>query len=367
MIKHSVAIHIISSMARGGRERQLAIITKYSKSVCNRIIYYNECPEGYIDQYGLSNLSHHCTETSYWKRVFATYIHVKTVGADLIVSWGNMESTIAMIVSFLTRIPFINFSIRHGIRSNKLSHYIRTIILHLSKNIVANSYAGLRANNLRRGYVLYNGIEEYHYQQCDLDNTSDIRAYYGIDADELILVSVANLVPYKDYFTVFSALKALLDNGYVLHYFVIGEGPLRREYEAVIQDYRLSEVVHLLGRVTDPHRYLCFADIFIHSSKGEGCSNAILEAMSLGLPVIASDTGGTSEIVEDNAILFPYRDQIALQSALEKLIENKSLRNEMGRKSEELFKKRFSLERMLEGYHDIIDQVVEKSRTKRKQ
>lgn len=139
------------------------------------------------------------------------------------------------------------------------------------------------------------------------------------------------------------------------------------EYEAVIQDYRLSEVVHLLGRVTDPHRYLCFADIFIHSSKGEGCSNAILEAMSLGLPVIASDTGGTSEIVEDNAILFPYRDQIALQSALEKLIENKSLRNEMGRKSEELFKKRFSLERMLEGYHDIIDQVVEKSRTKRKQ
>lgn len=358
MIKHSVAIHIISSMARGGRERQLAIITKYSKSVCNRIIYYNECPEGYIDQYGLSNLSHHCTETSYWKRVFATYIHVKTVGADLIVSWGNMESTIAMIVSFLTRIPFINFSIRHGIRSNKLSHYIRTIILHLSKNIVANSYAGLRANNLRRGYVLYNGIEEYPRQPSESAGSVDLRAGYGINDDEIVIVSVANLVPYKDYFTVFSVLKAIQDEGYSFRYIVIGEGVLRSEYESYLKENNLQNYVLLLGRVTDPHRILQIADIFIHSSKGEGCSNAILEAMSMGLPVIASDTGGTSEIVGDNAILFPYKDKQALKEAMVKLIDDESLRQEMGQKSKSLFKDRFSLDRMLNEYHDIIAKVL---------
>lgn len=358
MKKDIVAIHIISSMARGGRERQLAIIAKHCSSICNRIIYYNDWPEGYIDQYGLHNSSYHCNETSFWKRVFATLIHVKTIGADIIISWGNMESTIAMIVSFLTRIPFINFSIRHGIRSNKLSHYIRTIILHLSKVIVANSYAGLRANNLRRGYVLYNGIEEYKYRLSATASSADIRAEHGIDQSDLLLVSVANLVPYKDYFTVFSVLRVLRDEGYAFQYIVIGEGPLRPEYDSYINVNALQNRIHLIGRVIDPHRYLQIADVFIHSSKGEGCSNAILEAMSMGLPVIASDTGGTSEIVGDNAILFPYKDQQALQEALVKLIDDESLRKEMGKKSQSLFVDRFCLDRMLSEYHDIIAKVL---------
>lgn len=357
-MKKVTVVHIISSMQRGGRERQLALITKYSKKIDNRIVYFNECSEGYIEQYGLQNASLHCTEKEYWKRVWATLKLSKELGADILVSWGNMESTIAMIVSLLAGIPFVNFSIRHGIRSKRFSHYLRTVVLHLSRNIIANSYAGLRANNLRRGYVLYNGIEEYQQKPSAAASSDDIRAEHGIDQDDVILVSVANLVPYKDYFTVLSVLKTLRDEGYSFQYLVIGEGPLRREYESYITKNMLAESVHLIGRVTDPHRFLHIADIFIHSSKGEGCSNAILEAMSMGLPVIASDTGGTSEIVGDNAILFPFKDKQALKEAMVKLIDDESLRQEMGQKSKSLFKDRFSLDRMLNEYHDIIAKVM---------
>lgn len=345
-------------MRRGGRERQLAIITKYSTGIDNRIVYYNECSEGYIEQYGLQNVCHHCQEKGYWKRIGATLKLSKELGADVIVSWGNMESTIAMIVSYLTGLPFINFSVRHGIRSKRFSHYLRTVVLHLSKNVIANSYAGLRANNLLRGYVLYNGIEEYPRQPSESAGSVDLRAGYGINDDEIVIVSVANLVPYKDYFTVFSVLKAIQDEGYSFRYIVIGEGVLRSEYESYLKENNLQNYVLLLGRVTNPHRILQIADIFIHSSKGEGCSNAILEAMSMGLPVIASDTGGTSEIVGDNAILFPYKDKQALKEAMVKLIDDESLRQEMGQKSKSLFKDRFSLDRMLNEYHDIIAKVL---------
>lgn len=357
-MKKVTVVHIISSMQRGGRERQLALITKYSKKIDNRIVYFNECSEGYIEQYGLQNVCHHCQEKGYWKRVWATLTLTEEIGADVLVSWGNMESTIAIILSFLTGLPFINFSIRHGIRSRMLSHYFRTLVLHLSKNIIANSHAGLRANNLRRGYVLYNGIEEYQQKTSATASSADIRAEHGIDQDDVILVSVANLVPYKDYFTILFVLNALRNEGYSFHYFVIGEGPLRHEYESYIAKNGLQDFVHLIGRATDPHRFLHFADIFIHSSKGEGCSNAILEAMSMGLPVIASDTGGTSEIVGDNAILFPYKDQQALHEAMVKLIEDESLRQGMGKKSQKLFNDRFSLDRMLNEYHDIIAKVL---------
>lgn len=363
--KTNTVLHIISSMRRGGRERQLAIITKYSTSIDNRILYYNDCVDGYIEQYELQNVSYHCQEKGCWKRLWATLKITQEIGANAVVSWGNMESIIAMIVSLLMRIPFINFSIRHGIRSKQFSHYFRTLVLHLSKNIIANSYAGLRANNLRRGYVLYNGIEE-HRRSPTSDIIKEIFTKYDIRGEDTVLVSVANLVPYKDYFTVFAALKTLIDAGYAFHYFIIGEGPLRTEYESYIIRYGLHDRIHFIGRTRYPHIFLSFADIFVHSSKGEGCSNAILEAMSMGLPVIASDTGGTSEIVGDNAILFPYKDKLALQEAMIKLIEDKSLRREMGLKSEALFKGHFSLERMLTEYHNIIDRVLTNNKERKK-
>lgn len=350
-------LHIISSMSRGGRERQLAVIARHSTADENRILYYNESPGGYIEQYGLQDKAFHCKEQSFFKRICATIKHAKELNADLIVSWGNMESIIAMFVSAITGIPFVNFSIRHGIRSRQFSHYFRTFILHLSKHIVANSRAGLKANNLKRGYVLYNGIEAIEVLP---KHSLAAKEAMAIQAGEsaTILISVANLVPYKDYFTVFAALKTLKKEGLSFRYYIIGEGSLRADYEAYLREHQLDDCVFLLGRIIHPHAYLTHADIFIHSSKGEGCSNAILEAMYMGLPIVASDTGGTAEIVEDNALLFPYKDASALKSTLKVLLTNPDLRHKMGQSSKRICTERFSLERMLTDYHKILTQIL---------
>ncbi|MDD3534860.1 MAG: glycosyltransferase [Candidatus Cloacimonetes bacterium] len=352
-------LHIISSMRRGGRERQLAVIAKHCIGMENRILYYNESPGGYIEQYGLQSKAYHCAERSLKKRILATAKRAKEMNADVIVSWGNMESVIAMFVSVITGIPFVNFSIRHGIRSKQFSHYFRTLILHLSKYIVANSHAGLKANNLKRGYVLYNGIEAIEIQP---EHSLAAKEAMSIPTDDpaAILISVANLVPYKDYYTVFAALNTLKKEGFPFRYYIIGEGPLRADYERYLKRHQLDDCVFLLGRIVHPHAFLAHADVFIHSSKGEGCSNAILEAMYMGLPIVTSDTGGTAEIVEDNALLFPYKDAQALQQELRKLLTNSDLRQKMGQSSKSICTERFSLERMLTDYHKILTQILKK-------
>lgn len=359
-----VILHIISSLCRGGRERQLAIIAKHCENIDNRIIYYNESIGGYIEQYQIEDKVYRCEEKSSLKRIQATIKYARDINADIIVSWGNMESIIGLLVSAFTDIPFVNFSIRHGIRSRKFSHYFRTLILHMSKNIVANSYAGLKANKLRRGFVLYNGIEA-----IEVEETHKLQAkkmmYIQDNDTAVILVSVANLVPYKDYYTTFEALKILKEEGYNFRYYVIGEGPLRIDYENYLRENRLEDCVFLLGRIAHPHAFLSYADIFIHSSKGEGCSNAILEAMSMGLPIIASDTGGTSEIVGRNAILFPYKDVEKLKRAIMKLYSDNKLRLQMGRESNNIVKSRFTVERMLNTYSDILHKVIRNKPIKR--
>jgi glycosyltransferase involved in cell wall biosynthesis len=217
---------------------------------------------------------------------------------------------------------------------------------------VANSYAGLKANGIKEGYVLYNGIDP------KFDKANWPKEPPKPTNRVLNLLSIANLVPYKDYFTVLEALKRIKDDDLGFRYFIIGEGPLRNEIEARIKELGLSEMIQLLGRVNKPENYLNKADIFIHSSKGEGCSNAILEAMYMALPVIASDTGGTSEIVGSNAILFEYKNIQQLSEAIKKLLQDENLRKNMADESYRIAVSKFSVNSMLNNYDSIIAKIL---------
>ncbi|MCK7493646.1 MAG: glycosyltransferase [Comamonadaceae bacterium] len=96
-----------------------------------------------------------------------------------------------------------------------------------------------------------------------------------------------------------------------------------------------------------------------HSSRGEGCSNAILEAMFSGLPIIATDTGRTSEIVKDTfGFLFPYQDHISLSCKIISLTDNPGLRKTMGEKAFEYANDNFLPKKMIENYYKIITKIT---------
>jgi glycosyltransferase involved in cell wall biosynthesis len=257
---------------------------------------------------------------------------------------------------------FINGNIRHGIRLFKSSHFFRSFILWLSPYVVANSAAGLTANNLKandRNFVLYNGINIPELKFLTREEKRKLRKkiFPGRNTGNLFFISVANFMPVKDYYTVIKALSELKKN-ISFEYLIIGDGPLRNQIIAEIEKSGLKENTHLIGRVSDIKKYLEISDIYIHSSKGEGISNTILEAMMAGLPVVSSDVGGVRETVyEKTSFLFRYQDMDGLKNCIIKAlnIPDKNFFND-----ENYIKhlEKFSAETMVKNFCGILNKIT---------
>jgi glycosyltransferase involved in cell wall biosynthesis len=114
--------------------------------------------------------------------------------------------------------------------------------------------------------------------------------------------------------------------------FIAGDGSQRDALAADAKRLRLDDAVRFLGPVDDPRELLRALDIFVMPSLYEGLGMAALEAMACGLPVIASDTGGLRETVEDGCtgLLAPAGDVVALAHAIETLAEAPAKRAAMG-------------------------------------
>lgn len=116
---------------------------------------------------------------------------------------------------------------------------------------------------------------------------------------------------------------------------IYGEGGLRGELQGHIDALGLADCVHLPGNVPDIHEQMADAEMFVLSSDFEGLSNALLEAMMMGLPCIATNCAGCDEVIEDgvNGLLIPVGDTQTLADALLRMAGDKAAAREMGQKA----------------------------------
>jgi glycosyltransferase involved in cell wall biosynthesis len=137
---------------------------------------------------------------------------------------------------------------------------------------------------------------------------------------KITVVTVGRLVPWKDVDKVIEVLARLDGVGLI----IIGDGPEREQLEALSRCLAIGDRIYFAGMRTKPETSALMAacDIFVLNSTYEGFSHVVLEAMGLGLPVVATAVGGTPEVVASgvNGWLIPPADREALQDALCKLI-----------------------------------------------
>lgn len=362
MIEKIKIAHLITSLSRGGRERQLSTIVanNHSDKFSDKIIYFNDSKNNYFDEYDIRKQAVKVNMKFFFPRIKELNKIFKEYKPDIVFTWGNLESIYTILLKPFHNYIFINGSVRHGIRSKNFFQYLRTILLHLSQYVVANSLSGLKANNLKRGYVLYNGISSKFLIPVQ-NKTKRKKDLINICDDLPVLISVANLVPYKDYFSILNALRKIKDESLNFYYIICGDGALRQIINEKITEFGLDENVKIIGHVQNISDYLKISDIFIHSSKGEGCSNAILEAMATGLPIIASDTGGTSEIVSDTeGLLFEFKNSDELAEKIKYLLKNEIAAKQMRENGLKKVREKFSIEQMMQNYQNIINQIWKK-------
>jgi glycosyltransferase involved in cell wall biosynthesis len=148
--------------------------------------------------------------------------------------------------------------------------------------------------------VVYNGVDLTRFPAFDVDRRA-ARAALGLPADRRLLAQVGRLAPQKDYPTFLRAAAALAERFSDLDVLVVGEGPLRADLERLAATLGLGERVRWLGLRHDVPRILAAVDVMLLTSRFEGLPNVVIEAMGAGAAVVATDAGGTRELVLSDA------------------------------------------------------------------
>ena len=146
----------------------------------------------------------------------------------------------------------------------------------------------------------------------------------NIVENDIVLIQVSRLQAPKDQSTLIKSLPYLPGN---VHLILVGEGMLRKQYEALTEQLNLSNRVHFLGVRMDVLKLLKTADIVVLSTHHEGLSLSSIEGLASGKPFVASDVPGLTEIVNGAGILFPNGDENALTVVLNQLIDDKNYYN----------------------------------------
>lgn len=152
--------------------------------------------------------------------------------------------------------------------------------------------------------------------------------------DEPVVMAVGRLSVPKNYYRLLKAHESILKDGVSHQLWIIGEGPERMGLESYISEHGLRDTVHMPGFRENPYAYMSLADIIACSSSYEGFSTAITEAVILGKPVVTTECYGMREILGDSEFgLITDNDDEAFRAGLERMLEDRELRREYGRKA----------------------------------
>lgn len=183
----------------------------------------------------------------------------------------------------------------------------------------------------------------------------------------LRIITAANLVPVKGHRYLIEALRLLTERREVLHLDLAGDGVLRTELEQIVKEYRLESAVTFLGCL--PHEQLLanlsagkwdvmvLPSVVDRSGEKEGIPVSLMEAMSCGIPVISTNTGGIAELVKDCGILVPPMNPEALAMAIEQLAADPKLREELGKAGRRRIEERFNLEKCVADLATLFEQA----------
>jgi glycosyltransferase involved in cell wall biosynthesis len=184
------------------------------------------------------------------------------------------------------------------------------------------------------------------------------------DHSKLELLTVGRCTPQKDQRLILEALRLLneryKDLSYIFH--LVGDGPLRAELEAFTREFGLTDRAIFHGHVPAERvsRYYESSDIFLLSSRWEGCPNVLLEAFSHGLACLATNVGGVPDILrpEIDGLLVEVRDAEAFADQLERLLKDDGLRQRLSLTARKRIQEHFSMERHMTNLTHLFSRIL---------
>ncbi len=202
--------------------------------------------------------------------------------------------------------------------------------------------------------VVYNGIPP-----APVDVPADARMAELAQLGP-VLCAIALLHPRKGLATLVDATPTILESHPAAQIAIWGEGPDKQRLQTRASELGVAHAVHFLGLCSNPTAALASAEVFVHPALAEAFPYVILEAMSAGVPIVASDVGGVGEAVIDgqSGMLVPPGDSASLSQAVVELLDSSERRGQMSEQALARFEHRFTMERMLDGLMSVYGEIA---------
>jgi len=287
----------------------------------------------------------------------------------------NLHTTLA---AFFARLgimlsfkrPKLVINTVHGYLFDDKSSFLKKIIMLLAEKftkcvtnivIVMNSldYDIARKHKLYKDniYLIKGmGIDLSLFPPISCEDKIVLRKKYNFKKDDLLLIYVAEFSKRKNQRFLLNSLSKLVDAGHKnIKLILLGDGKLLDELKTYAQELNISNNVIFTGYSKDTCTYYQLSDICVSSSRSEGLPFNIMEAMSIGLPIVASKVKGHTDLVtkNENGFLFEYDNIDEFCNYVQTIYEDNSLLHKMGIKSKEL-SKCYSIDSVLSNTINII-------------
>ena len=374
--KDSIKIlHVLASAERGGTEvSTLRLVQNMDKNFINEFCFIGQRGPivELLQNYGFKVYYLPFSNIVIFPFMFVRLSKLIKVGQyDIIQLYGLKANFLGRIAGRIAGNKHIIGALRSkypsGIKKDWI-FWLDRITFPLSLGYISNSQAAINFL-VQKGYpknkfwLIYNGIEIDKFRKCQEQvECNKIKEKYGISQYKFVITSVANLRAVKGHKYLINALHILKTRGFDFDALFVGDGPLYQKLKDLSISYNLDHSIHFLGRrkQKEVQEILSISDIFVLPSLVEGLPTSIIEAMVSKCPVVATDVGGTSEIVKDGktGFLVPPQDTKAIADEIAILLKSGELREKMGRNGMERVEKYFTIDKMVKSYENLYKNIA---------
>jgi len=339
--------YIITGLGTGGAEKHLLKTLPLSKhdkfviSLTNQNSIGKKLEKKKVKVYYL-NLS----KFNFILPLLNLFIILYKENPNLINTYLIHANLIGRIAGKILRIPVIN-SVRNDYSYSRIYSFLDKLTSGFVKVYAPNSKSlssYLRKIKVPKNKIIYlsNVIDT-----TEFNNLKDIRSNFNIRKSSKVFISVARFVKQKNHKIIIDAFREYSENHKNSFLFLLGDGKLLKEYK---KKYTSKNII-FTGKVDNVKDFLYSSDTFILASSREGMSNALLEAMYLGLNCIVSNIKQNTELIDKNCG-YSFKNK----SDLVKLLSSE---NKFGKNAQKKIKRLYNLKDYYSNYEEVISKCVE--------
>ncbi len=366
--RKTTILFLADNIGGGGKERRLLeLIKSLSKDPSYKIILVviSDMGVGYDYMYDFP-ITIIESERNYkygTRPFFVIKGAIEKYKPDIVHSWGSMCSTY-----ILPLLPFRKFKFINGIVADAPKHvpwhsknYIRGQLSFLFSDVVlSNSLAGIKSYSapINKTYCIYNGIDMARFN--NLRDKNELIEELALQPFNFVVGMVGAFHERKDYPTYIEAAIKIVKQYKDICFLLIGHGRTQTTIENMIPE-ELKYNIRVLGRRTDIEDLIQVFSVGVLCTNsdihGEGVSNSLIEYMSLSKPVIATEGGGTNEVIVDgdNGFLVRNKDAEQLAEKLLQIYHDHNLAKKMGEKALQTIYEKFMLDRMAKEFIAVYE------------